>query len=99
MGEAAASVYLILKGEIELLLEDSAIGFRAGGGSLIGIPAAYSKEPHSLTATASSDLEVAVMKRDHFCQMVASKPSFSLDVLTILAAETRAARIALRTLG
>jgi len=39
------------------------------------------------------------MDRDQFWQMLIKKPTLSLDVLQILAAETRSARIAIVELG
>ena len=46
-----------------------------------------------MTATARKGAEVAVMSRDKFCDLVAADNVLALDVLRILAAETRAARI------
>jgi CRP-like cAMP-binding protein len=102
MGEAAKSVYLILNGEADLVMPLSnglTIEFRADCGSLIGLPAAFSDEPYSMTAVASGDVEVALMGSEEFRCLVASQPAFSMDVLKILAAETRAARNAIRMLA
>ena len=101
-GEPGACVYLVLAGEVGLLLPLSTIdgmGFRARSGSLVGLPAAFSNESYSMTAIAWKGAEFAVMSRDKFCDMIASNPAFSLDVLRILAAETRAARIAIVDAG
>ena len=48
-----------------------------------------------MTAVARKGSELGVMSRERFCDMLASDPAFSRDVLRILAAETRAARIAM----
>ena len=101
-GEPGNSVYLIISGEVGLLLSahgTRGIGFRAKPGSLVGLPAAFSNEPYSMTAIAWKGSEIAVMSRDRFCELIASNGSFSLDVLQILAAETRAARIAIVEAG
>ena len=81
------------------LAEGSAIGFHAGSGSLIGLPAAFTGEPYSTTAVALTKLEMAVMEPDKFCRMVESSPLISLEVLRILAGETRAVRLAIQALG
>jgi CRP-like cAMP-binding protein len=102
IGEPGASVYLVRSGEVGLLLPIApkrGIGFRAKAGSLVGLPAAFSNEPYSMTAIAWKGSEVAVMSRDRFCELVASDSALSLDVLKILAAETRAARIAIIETG
>jgi CRP-like cAMP-binding protein len=102
IGERAHGVYLILNGEIELVLplaEGSAIGFLADSGSLIGLPAAFTDEPYSTTAVALTELEMAVMEPEKFCRMVESSPPLSLEVLRILAGETRAIRLAIQALG
>jgi CRP-like cAMP-binding protein len=97
-GEPGTSVYLVRSGEVSLLLpiaRTRGIGFRAKPGSLVGLPAAFGNEPYSMTAIAWEDSEIAVMSRERFCDLVASDHALSLDVLRILAAETRAARVAI----
>jgi CRP-like cAMP-binding protein len=101
-GEPSRCVYLVLTGEIGLVLPLSSMDelrFRAPSGSLVGLPAAFSNGPYSMTAIAWKGAELAVMSRDKFCDMVALNPAFSRDVLRILAAETRAARIAIVETG
>jgi CRP-like cAMP-binding protein len=102
MGEQAKNVYLILNGEIELVLpcaQDTTIGFLADTGSLIGLPAAFADEPYSMSAVALSELDIARMEPEAFKRMVESNPPLSLEVLRILAAETRGVRFAIRSLG
>jgi hypothetical protein len=52
-----------------------------------------------MTAMAWKGAELRVMSRERFCDMIAANPALSLDVLRILAAETRAARIAIAESG
>ena len=98
IGEPGTSVYLVRSGEVGLILpvaDKEGIGFRAKPGSLVGLPAVFSNERYSMTAIAWKGSEVSVMSRDRFCDLVASSPALSLDVLKVLAAETRAARVAI----
>lgn len=95
-GEPGRCVYLVLTGEVGLFLPLNSMdgmGFSAQAGAFLGLPAAFSSEPYSMAAVAHKGAEVAVMNREKFCDLVASDPVFALDVLRILAAETRAARI------
>ena len=97
-GEPGKCVYLILAGEIGLFLPHSSpagMPFRARTGAFVGLPAAFSNENYSMSAIAQKGTQVAVMSRDKFCDLVAAVPVLALDVLRILAAETRAARIAI----
>ena len=101
-GEPARCVYLVLNGEVRMLLPLTpmdGMGFHAESGSFIGLPAAFSNEPYTMTAIACKGTEVAVMSREKFCDLTATSPALSLDVLKILAAETRAARIAIVEAG
>ena len=101
-GEPGKCVYLVITGEVGLLLPLTSMdgmGFRARSGSFVGLPAAFSNEPYSMTAVAQRGAQFAVMSRDKFCDLIATSPILSLDVLRILAAETRAARIAIVEAG
>lgn len=97
-GEPAKQVYLVRSGRVELTMpitSDEAMAFRAAEGSIVGLPAAFSNEPYSLTALAYRGAELEEMDRRQFWEMLISKPALSLDVLKILASETRSARIAI----
>src|SRR3954469_24012677 len=63
IGEPGTSVYLVRSGEVGLILpvsDTDGIGFRAEAGSLVGLPAAFSNEPYSMTAIAWKGSEIAV---------------------------------------
>ena len=101
-GESGQCVYLVLGGKVGLFLPLTSMdgmGFRAQAGSFVGLPAAFSDEPYSMTAVARKGAELAMMSRDKFCDLIATNSMLSLDVLRILAAETRAARIAIVEAG
>ena len=101
-GEVASKVYLVRSGGVTLMLPYSlsrAMVFRAEAGALVGLPAAFSEEPYSMTAVALKDSEFAVMSREDFLNLTSANPSLSLEVLKVLAAETRAARMAIVDAG
>jgi CRP-like cAMP-binding protein len=97
-GDPPTRLYLLKKGEIMLTMHSAdreVMRVRAGTGSLIGLPAVVSNEPYSLTATASVDAEIRQISREEFYNLVENRPRLCLDVLRILAAETRSVRKAL----
>jgi CRP-like cAMP-binding protein len=97
-GEPVDSVYFVRAGEVELTIpitSTQAMGFRAAAGSLVGLPAAVSNEPYSMTAVAMEGTVLERISRDGFCKVLVAKPALSSVVLQILAEETRAARIAI----
>ena len=95
-GEQGDCVYLVLAGQVDLFLPLTlmdGMGFQALPGAFVGLPAAFSDSRYSMTAVAGKDAGVAVMSRDKLCDLLAADPVLAMDVLRILAAETRAARI------
>jgi CRP-like cAMP-binding protein len=97
-GETAKHVYLLRSGQVTLTIPLShtrSMEFRAEAGALLGLPAAFGDQPYSMSAVVSKDSEIAVIERQDFCRLITTNPALSMDVLRILAAETRAARIAI----
>jgi CRP-like cAMP-binding protein len=97
-GEPAESVYLVSTGEVKLMMPVSrthAMVFRAEAGSLVGLPSAFCGQPYSMTAVAISGTELKRIGRTDFCELLVANPALSLEVLRILAEETRSARIAI----
>ncbi|WP_162601396.1 Crp/Fnr family transcriptional regulator [Occallatibacter savannae] len=97
-GESATRVYLVISGAVALTLPFStshAIGFIAENGSIVGVPAAFGNQPYSMTGVVVARSELIAIEAEEFCKMIASDPVLSLNVLKILAAETRAARMAI----
>lgn len=101
-GDPAANVYLVLNGRVRLTMPLSrgrALEFEATTGSLVGLPAVFSNSPYSLTAIARRGAHLARLNREEFIAMLAANPALSLDLLKILAEETRGARTAIVELG
>jgi len=71
------------------------ICLRAGPGALLGLPGIVSNEPYTLTAMARKGSEVGFVTRSEFDELLQAEPSLNLMVLQVLAAEVRAARLAL----
>jgi len=97
-GDQPESVYLVISGQVELTMPVSrtqAMGFRAIVGSLVGLPAAFGNRAYSMTATVRRGAELVRLDRMQLGEMLGETPILALDVLRILAAETRSARIAI----
>ena len=75
------------------------IRLRAGGGSLLGLPAITAKEPYTMTAKACWDAEILKLSSDAFKDLMESEPQMQQATLRILAGEVRAARQALAPLA
>ena len=65
-------------------------------GSLLGLPAMIGEEPYSLTAQAQKGARLSYVTRDDFRLLLAEQPQLPMKILAVLAAEVRAARLALR---
>lgn len=101
-GDQPGSVYLVVSGQVELTMPVSrtqAMGFRAIVGSLVGLPAAFGDRAYSMTATVRRGAELVRLDRMQLGEMLGEMPILALDVLRILAAETRSARIAIVEVG
>jgi len=90
-GEPARGVYLVQSGVVELSLEAERtrklINRTAGPGSIVGLPAAVSGEPYSLTATTLSTCDFLFVEPDRVVQLLRSDPGLALPLLETLAHE------------
>ena len=107
-GEPAPGIYVIRRGRVVLDLNER-IHRTAGPGSILGLPAVFSGQPYSLTATADEDCELAFITRERVVDFARFNPSVALYLLEILAGElvalrelaapVRKSRIRIRTRG
>ncbi len=98
-GEKPRAVYFIRDGEASLKLLSPAgsiiASFRAGAGSVLGLPAALSKEPYTLTAVVRRGSVLGLVRLEDFEDLLQTNPKLYTFVLSILASEVRAARTVL----
>ena len=85
-GEPARGVYLIRQGTV-MITADGGRQRRAGRGWILGLPATFSGEPYSLTATTAAACELAFIPRAKVIEFVRLHPSLALHLLEVLAAE------------
>ena len=95
-GDAVTGVYILSKGRARLTLRsiDGKIYLEeiVGCGGLLGLPAAISGTPYSLTAEVLSDSELAFLSREELVSLMQSDVSLSLKLVELLSQEVRAMR-------
>ena len=104
-GDAVSGVYLISTGAAELRLDEKPTALptqHAGPGSVLGLPAALSSMPYSLTAQLVEDAELFFIPREKLMDLLRSQPQLCFRVMGVLTEEitqTRAALERVRTMG
>ena len=95
-GDAVTGVYILSKGRARLTLRsvDGKIHLEeiVGRGGLLGLPAAISGTPYSLTAEVLADSEFAFLSREELVSLMQSDVSLSLKLVELLSQEVRAMR-------
>lgn len=101
-GESPQGLFLICDGDASLVMlsPDNTViaGFKAGLGSVLGLPAVVGKVPYSLTATIHEDSTVKFVRSVDFEDILRESPSLYPAVLNLLACEVRSARAAIADL-
>lgn len=87
-GEDGTKMYIVKEGEVELLVHGKVIA-ELGTGSILGEMALINKKPRSATARAKTRCELIPMNQEQFLGLVARNPSFSLEVMKVLAERLR----------
>ena len=88
IGEAAKVMYLIIEGEVDLMLGDTVVE-TAGEGVFIGEMALIDDEPRSASARARSDCRVFPIDEARFQSLIKETPFFALQVMKTLARRLR----------
>jgi CRP-like cAMP-binding protein len=91
-GEPPSGVFVVLSGVIRLLLHGKRFYRDAGPGSIVGLPAAVSDQPYSLSGKALEDCEVVQVEQKAMMTLLASRTDLSWHVVSILAEEVRRMR-------
>jgi CRP/FNR family cyclic AMP-dependent transcriptional regulator len=81
-------MYLIIEGEVDLMLGDTVVE-TAGEGVFIGEMALIDDEPRSASARARSDCRVFPIDEARFQSLVKETPFFALQVMKTLARRLR----------
>lgn len=88
-GEPGASMYVILEGEVDILLNDIVIAtFKPG--DTMGEMALIDEEPRSASAFAKTDCKLVPIDKENFLYLVQQTPYFALHVMKTLSGKVRA---------
>jgi len=87
-GDVAKVMYLIIEGEVDLMLDATVIE-TAEEGSFIGEMALIDEEPRSASARAKSDCRVFPIDEARFQSLVKETPFFALQMMKTLARRLR----------
>jgi CRP-like cAMP-binding protein len=87
-GEPGYVMYLVTQGEVEIRIHDKVIE-KVGPGGVIGEMALLDMNPRSATAIARTDCLLLAIDRERFQEQVKKSPSFSLQVMRIMAERLR----------
>jgi CRP/FNR family cyclic AMP-dependent transcriptional regulator len=87
-GDKGENMYVLLEGEIEILLGDFVLE-RVGQGALIGEMALIHESPRTATAVAKTPCRLAEINRRRFHFLVQQTPHFATHVMRTLADRLR----------
>jgi CRP-like cAMP-binding protein len=98
-GEPASGLYFLKSGEAALMMQSPAgravMFLRAEAGSLLGLPGVVGSEPYTMTAMVHKGSEVSFVTRGDFEELIQAEPALYVNLLQLLAADVRTARMAL----
>lgn len=89
-GQPSRGAFLIRKGQVELSLDDASHLYpsrlvRSGG--VIGLPAAFSGEPYSLTAETRSTCDLDFIPRGKLLDLLRRNPRSGFEIVQLLSEE------------
>jgi CRP/FNR family transcriptional regulator, cyclic AMP receptor protein len=87
-GDKGEKMYVLLEGEIEILLDDFVLE-TVGRGALIGEMALIDNSPRTATAVAKAPCRLAEINRRRFHFLVQQTPHFATHVMKTLADRLR----------
>jgi CRP-like cAMP-binding protein len=100
-GDQAINLYFVKSGAVTVTLELAGrrdLQLVAGTGSLLGLAAVITCQPHQMTGEASRNSVIYRLSSDAFHELLETEPRMQAEALRILACEVRTARQALSDL-
>lgn len=89
-GQPCRGAFLIRSGRVELSLEGASHLYPpriVGAGSVVGLPAAFSGEPYSLTAETKTACRLDFLPRAEVLDLLRRNPRAAFDVVRMLSEE------------
>ncbi|HVC46559.1 MAG TPA: cyclic nucleotide-binding domain-containing protein [Terracidiphilus sp.] len=98
-GEPPSGLYVLKAGTVVLAMTSpqgrEIFRIPVDAGSVLGLPALIGNQPYSLTATAARGARLCFISIEDFSRIMVERPTLSLSILRVLAAEVRTARYAI----
>ena len=87
-GEPGSVMYVVLEGEVELMIADGIVQV-LGPGEPFGEMALIDSEPRVATAVARTACRLAAVTEERFLAMIQDKPYFGLEIMKVMAHRLR----------
>lgn len=98
-GDTPMGLYVLRSGCVRMTMTarngETLISTTMSQGALLGLPGFIGNQPYTLTAQAARGVELGLISRADFSELMLTNPALSLKVLNVLAAEVRNARAAM----
>jgi CRP-like cAMP-binding protein len=87
-GQSGLFMYVVLKGEVEIAVDDNTVGKIERGG-IFGEMALITREERVASAIAITDCELLAISRNVFLDLVCSNPKFAVALLSAVGNRAR----------
>jgi CRP/FNR family cyclic AMP-dependent transcriptional regulator len=87
-GEAGDAMYVVLEGEVELLVNGQSVE-KVGADGVLGEMALLEAAPRSATAVARTACKLVPVNQQRFSLLVQHKPDFALEIMRVMAGRLR----------
>lgn len=94
LGEPGDVMYVVVSGEVEIAIKDKVVEV-VGPGGVFGEMALIDRRPRSASAVAKNDVEAATIDQGQFLYLLRSHPTFSIEIMDVMAERLRALNEAL----
>jgi len=89
-GEAVRGIFLIATGAVELRLDERPTALppqHLGPGSVLGLPAALSNSPYSMSAEVLEDSELVFLPRERLLGLLHEQPQLCFRIMNLVSDE------------
>lgn len=88
LGDPGDVMYVVLSGEVEIAIKEKVLE-TVGPGGIFGEMALIDRRPRSASARARSSARVATIDQGQFLYLLRSHPTFSIEVMDVMAERLR----------
>lgn len=95
-GDPGDVMYIVLSGEVEVIIKGKTVQ-TVGPGGIFGEMALIDRRPRSASAKAKTNVETATIDQGQFLYLLRTHPSFSIEVMDVMAERLRVLNDALHS--